>query len=193
MRVWQVQESMTRTIFRCFFALLCCGLFAGCASAGSDRKPLAADLQVQVVVPPTWRPIHDDDTAEAFALLLIREFRSHGYRGRIVHREHPGAVDDASPLLTVSLAQWRIGRLGDPECLFNARLLNSAGENIDLGMFVSSGFTSLRARPGYGRPLEMAYALEHAARDAVRDLFRRVAESGQVPNLIRKHGPPGGS
>lgn len=177
---------MNTTLSRCLPALLCAGLLVGCASVRSGAKSPPADLQVQVVVPPGWHPMHADDAAEAFALLLIQEFRSHGYRGNVVHRGYAELVDGSAPLLTVSLAEWRIGRLGDPECLFNARLRNTTGKDFDLGMFVGSSFTSMRSRTGYGGPLALADALEQAARDAVRDLFRRVAETGQIPELGRK-------
>lgn len=177
---------MNASLLRPVLALALLGSVAGCASTRPTTPAPPADLQVQVNVPPTWRPMIDDDAAETLASLLRTEFRRHGYKGHIVYREHRDPIDDSLPLLTVNLAEWRLSRTGNAECLFNARLRNAAGEDTDLGMVASTEFTTLRGRVGFGRTLEIADALERAARDALRDLHRRVADSGQVPDLVRK-------
>lgn len=166
--------------------LLALGLLSGCATGPAGKPTPPPDLQVQVNVPPSWRPMLDDDAAETLASLLRAEFRRSGYTGNIVYLRAHETPQDAVPLLTVNLAEWRLSRTGNAECLFNARLRNATGEDTDLGMVTSTDFTSLRGRVGMGRALELADSLERAALDAMRDLYRLVADTGQVPNLARR-------
>lgn len=128
----------------------------------------------------------DDDAAETLASILRSEFRRNGYKGNIVYVPHFDQVQETVPTLTVNLAEWRLSRTGNAECLFNARLRTADGQDADLGMVTSMDFTPLRGRPGIGRAYEVADSLERAAVDAMRDLFRRTADTGQVPNLIRR-------
>lgn len=157
---------------------------AACSSAVSSSPARLVDLQVQVDVPPTWRPFVDDNLADALARLLSDNFRRHGYAGYIEHVEPPRAANPDLPLLTLRMMEWRITRTGNAECTFSATLRTSAGET-DLGMVSSTEFTWIRERGRFGlaRAHETADALEGAATAAMRELYARVARTGQVPGL----------
>lgn len=178
---------MNMVIPRLVLAVICTGLAAGCSSPARSTPAPPADLQVQVDVPPLWRPIVNDDVAEALAGILRDRFRRAGYQGRILYLAPLDEAAPNRPLLTLALTEWRLSRTGNAECLFTARLRTSAGET-DLGMFSSTQFAWVResGRIGALRAYAVADALEDAAGDAMRDLYRRLADTGQVPGLSRR-------
>jgi hypothetical protein len=154
------------------------------ADAKKAAKP--ADLQVQVNVPPTWRPFLDDDVAEAFTYRLIDVFRSRGYQGEIVQvtTADPGRND--LPTIEVFLTEWRIDRTGNAQCTFTAALKTPAGEK-ELGLKTGMAiFWPDGPRWGLGRRVDTANALEDAAREALRDLYKAVAQTGLVAGLAEK-------
>ena len=159
-------------MLRCVFAGLVIALLAACTSTqrAADTRP--ADLQVQVNVPPTWRPIIDDDIAETFSYLLRAEFERSGYAGNIVY-VHPGETPvESAPLLVVNLSEWRVNRTGEAECLFSADLRTPNAGERDLGFTTRMDMMGLMNRGGFGlaRAYDYAYALENAANMALRDL-----------------------
>lgn len=148
--------------------------------AADPNEPVA--LQVRVDVPPTWRPFLDDDISEAFASRVADSFRQRGFDGRIrtiAQRDEP--VPEL-PLLQVQLTEWRIDRLGHARCTFSASLRSADGQR-DLGIFTDSSLFSVSSggRWHLSRVFDQANALEDAADNALRDLYRSVVKSRLLP------------
>lgn len=170
-------------------AALLIGLLAApspARAATPDAKGMKiADLQLQINVPPTWRPFLDEDIAEALASILTDTFKRRGYAGVIDFiEENRRAPNPDLPLLTLNLMQWRIDRVGNAECTLTAELAVPGQPKRDLGIVTQTQFTWIQERGHYGlRRFEIADALEDAAADAMRDLFKRVANTGLLPGF----------
>ncbi len=154
--------------------------------AGKKEVPPPA-LQVQVDVPPAWHPLVEDDVAEALAAVLERNFQRSGFERPIAFLRMPDEPQPAIPLLTLRLQEWRLGRTQNAECTFTA-VLRANGKEYDLGLFTGTRLTWITqsGRWGFGRAHEVADALESAAREAMRDLYRKVAATNAVPDLAVK-------
>jgi len=152
------------------------------ASATDKPAPVKADLQLQITVPPTWRPFLDDRIAESLAGILSDTFKRRGYAGVVEFLpEGERAPNPDLPLLTLNLLTWRIDRVGNAECTVNAGLLVPGTPKHDLGIVTQTQITWIQERGRYGfRGFEVADALEDAATAAMRDLFQRVREVGLV-------------
>lgn len=150
------------------------------AAAPDAQGMKVVDLQLQINVPPTWRPFLDDDIAEALASILTDTFKRRGYAGVIDFiEEHRRAPNPDLPLLTLNLIQWRIDRVGNAECTLTADLAVPGQPKRELGVVTQTQLTWIQERGRYGfRRFEIADALEDAATDAMRDLFKRVADTG---------------
>jgi len=166
-------------------AVLSLGLFAAAsarAAASEAKGAKVADLQLQINVPPTWRPFLDDDIAQALANILTDTFKRRGYAGVIDYLEADcRAPNPDLPLLTLNLMQWRIDRVGNAECTLTAELAAPGRPKRDLGIVTQTQITWIQERGRYGfRHFEIADALEDTASEAMRDLFKRVADTGLV-------------
>ena len=153
----------------------------------AKKEPAPPALQVQVDVPPAWHPLVEDDVAEALAAILERNFRQSGFDRQIAFLRLADDPQPATPLLTLRLQEWRLGRTQNAECTFTA-VLRANGKEYDLGLFTGTRLTwvSQSGRWGFGRAHEVADALESAAREAMRDLYRKVAATHAVPDLAVK-------
>jgi hypothetical protein len=175
---------MNRTIIQ--LACLTLGLIflAGCQSANNPQPP--PDLQVQVDVPAVWRPMIDDDIAEAIGSIVRNEFRRQGYTGNVQYLRRGEEPMGGVPVLALYLNQWRLSRTGTAECVLSAKLRTADGET-DLGLVESTEFTWLGSsgRVSAVRQLEIADAFEKSASNAIRDLYRRLADTALVPGLSR--------
>lgn len=152
------------------------------ASAAGKPAPTKADLQLQITVPPTWRPFLDDRLAESLAGILSDTFKRRGYAGVVEFLpEGERAPNPDAPLLTLNLLTWRIDRVGNAECTVSAGLLVPGAPKRDLGIVTQTQITWIQERGRYGlRGFEVADALEDAATAAMRDLFQRVSDTGLV-------------
>ncbi|MBI2510710.1 MAG: hypothetical protein HYV96_01910 [Opitutae bacterium] len=165
-------------------ATLIAGVVTAAASsqaAAPDAKGMKiADLQLQINVPPTWRPFLDDDIAESLAGILTDTFKRRGYTGIVDYiEEGRRAPNPDLPLLTLNLIQWRIDRIGNAECTLNAELAVPGNAKRELGIVTQTRLTWIQERGRYGfRRFEIADALEDAATEAMRELFKRVADTG---------------
>lgn len=152
--------------------------FAGAIAAEEQDERV---LQVQVNVPPTWRPWLEDDIADVFANRVEEVFRRHGFDGR-VERVDPvvDELDEARPLLTINLIEWRIRRSGMIECTFTASLQN--GNTVhQFGLYTTSRIRWLNAPGRFG----LARAFEDAADTALDDLAEDIARTEPIPGLRR--------
>jgi hypothetical protein len=155
------------------------------APAADSRKtpPKPVELQVVVDVPPTWRPFLEDDIAEALYYRLSETFHRGGYKGEMIQLDRFDHRNADIPTLEVSLTEWRIDRIGNAQCTMTARLMTPSGEQ-NLGLISGTAiFWPDGNRWGFGRRLETADALEDAANDAARDVFRAVGKTGLVPGF----------
>jgi hypothetical protein len=160
------------------------------ALLAADRAKEAAkapDLQVQVDVPASWQPFLMDDIAEALGRVLADSFKRRGYAGNIQQVGLPETAKPDLPLLTVRLHEWRISRTGNAECTLTATL-RAGGKEHDLGIvsYTDLSWIQSRGRFGVARDYAVAEAYEDAAGGAMRELFKRVAATGAVPNLAEK-------
>lgn len=157
------------------------------AADSAAKSAQVADLQVQIDVPPSWRPFLDDDIADALARVLRENFRRRGYRGEIDYLDDRRAPNPDLPLLVVRLHEWRITRTGQAECTFTSSL-RAGGHETDLGLVSNTALTWIRERNRFGLAAahDAANAYEDAAGGAMRDLYRRVADTGRVPGLELK-------
>lgn len=155
------------------------------AEPSSAKAAKIADLQLQVNVPPAWRPFLDDDIAEALAGIATDTFKRRGYTGVIDFIEEGRRVPNPDlPLLTLNLMQWRIDRTGNAECTLTADLSVPGKPKRNLGVVTQTQITWIQERGRYGfRRFEVANALEDAATDAMRELFQRVADADLVPGI----------
>lgn len=165
------------------------GLLAPFASAraapSSAQGAKIADLQLQINVPPTWRPFLDDDIADALASIATETFKRRGYSGVLDFIEEGRRVPNPDlPLLTLNLMQWRIDRVGNAECTLTAELAMPGKPERNLGVVTQTQITWIQERGRYGlRRFEVANALEDAASEAMRDLFKRIAETSLLPGF----------
>jgi hypothetical protein len=161
--------------------LIVFGAVAPRAASAEPAEPAASPpgtLQVQVNIPPSWRPMFEDQITEAFFSYIAHVFRREGYTGEMVEVRR---FDEPSPgccLLTINLVEWRMNHAGNINCTFTANL-QTERTTRHLGVF--SGL-SFRWMSGPGR-FGLADAFESAAEDAIRDLHRSLARTELVPGL----------
>lgn len=172
-------------------AAVCSATLMAVAAGKTDKTDPAAkpaDLQLQINVPPTWRPFLDDRIADSLAGILTDTFKRRGFTGVIDFiPDAERAPKPNLPLLTLNLLTWRIDHVGNAECTLSAGLSAPGGEKRDLGIVTQTQITWIQERGRYGlRGFEVANALEDAATAAVRDLYKRVDETG----LVQGFPPP---
>jgi hypothetical protein len=163
--------------------VLMCGLLGAATSIAAPAQGArpAADpgtLQVQVNVPPSWRPMFEDRVTETFVTYIEEVFRRQGFKGKIVEVRW---YDEPSPgccLLTINLTEWRMNHIGNIDCVFTANLQTDRATR-HLGIF--SGM-SLRWMSGPGR-FGLSDAFGDAAEDAIRQLYSSMAKTELVPGL----------
>jgi len=170
-------------------ALAAFAQFGLVSPAAADQKsaPQAADLQVLIDVPPTWRPFLEDDIADALASRLMNTFQRRGYAGKIEQIAATDTPATGTPRLEIRLIEWRIGRTGNADCTLGATLKTAAGDR-DLGVITSTSIFWPQSSGHFGlnRAYDVASALDDAAETALRDLYGRVAKSGALPGLSEK-------
>ncbi len=156
------------------------------AAEKAPKAAKAADLQLLVDVPPTWRPFLEDDISDALARILRDSFQRRGYKGVIDPiEESERAPNPDLPLLTVRLHEWRITRTSLAQCTLTATLRVN-GKDHELGVLSGQQMVWFRERGRFGFPHEVADAYEDAATDAMRDLYRKVADSGLIPGMAAR-------
>jgi len=163
-------------------ALLCSALvFPFPASAEDDassKEAKVGTLQIQVNVPPTWRPLWEDRVTDAFVSYLTDVFRRQGYKGEF---DQVSAFDEPSAgccLLTIHLIEWEMNHVGNIDCTFTADL-QSKDSTRNLGVFSGMAFRWVGGPGRFG----LADAFGDAAEEASRQLYDRVARTELVPGL----------
>lgn len=159
------------------------GLLAASAQAEPAKSAEAEKpaLQVFVSVPPTFQPMLDDDIARTLAYRLEDTFRRQGYKGIVGFAAHPSDIKATVPLLQLTLVEWRVDLTNNVQCTFSAKLTDS-GKETTLGIFAGTGITWTRARDRW----RLATAFEDSANDALKDLYRRIAEQKLLPGFELK-------
>ena len=153
------------------------------APAGEEKSPPSkpGTLQVQINIPPTWRPMLEDDVAEAFASYIFDVFRRQGYRGEI---KEVRSYDEPSPgcwLLFINLTEWRMNHIGNIDCTFTANLQTDRTTR-HIGVFSGMSF---RWMSGPGR-FGLSDAFGDAAEDGIRQLYDSLARTELVPGLRKR-------
>ena len=153
------------------------------APAGNQPSPPSkpGTLQVQINIPPTWRPLMEDRITEAFASYIFDVFRREGYKGDITEVRWFEEPSPGCCLLTINLVEWRMNHVGNIDCTFTASL-QTEETTRSLGVFSGMAF---RWMSGPGR-FGLADSFEDAAEDAVRQLYDSLARTELVPGLRRR-------
>jgi hypothetical protein len=174
-----------KTLTYFYHVLAFASAFVAGASAAGDRPaqsdPSAGVLQVKVNVPPSADPLREDDVSREFLSRVYDVFQRKGYRGEIKEVTSVDEPASGSPLLTINLTEWRVDRVGNIDCTFNARL-QTGGKTERLGLFNESALRTMR---GPGRS-GLGDSFNDAAEAAIRDLYDALAKTGQVPGLRAK-------
>lgn len=166
-----------------FLALAPVAFSAQSASPGQAVPPAVAapTLEVDVVVPPSWRPMFEDRVTDAFASNVADVFHTRGYRGEIKQVSSLDQPTSIAPRLTINLVEWRMNFSGNIDCTFSATL------QVDrtvrhLGAFNGMSF---RWMSGPGR-FGAADAYNDAATDALRQLYDAVVKTELLPGATQK-------
>jgi hypothetical protein len=161
--------------------ILALALIAPIASSFALSEPVAAPmaqafaaktppLQVVVKVPPSLRPIRDDDIADIFASRVVTALRQQGYQAPIAYIGPAQEPAKDQPLLEVNLIEWKRDRVGGfVNCTFSAALETPLGTK-DLGLFSGTGISMLSRMD----PFTRFEPFDQAARDAAKELYQRV-------------------
>lgn len=146
-------------------------------------KPVAGsnNLQVIVVIPPSWHPMLEDRVDDAFVSHLADIFDQEGFRGNVVDVRQPDQPNPNFPVLTINLIDWRMNVGANVECDFGATL-QAQNAQRQLGMF--NGL-AMRWMEGPGR-FGLADTFGAAADDALRQLYRSIAQTQLVPGVVNK-------
>ena len=155
-------------------------LFATPAAAKSKVTEEPA-VQVFISVPPTFRPMLDDDIARALAYRMEETFRRQGYQGTVGFVAHPGDIKESIPVIELTLTEWRLDMTGNVQCTFSAKL--TAGKTgTNLGLFMGTGIHWTHSRDRW----RLAGAYEDSANDAMKDLYRKIATDKLLPGFELK-------
>jgi hypothetical protein len=138
-------------------------------------------LQVQINIPPSWRPLLEDRVSEAFASYVIDVFRRQGYQGDITEVRWYEEPSPGCCLLTINLTEWRMNHIGNIDCTFTANLQTEQA-NRHLGIFSGMSF---RWMSGPGR-FGLSDAFGEAAEDGIRQLYDSLARTELVPGLRKR-------
>lgn len=179
---------MKPIVFRCLplsvllFALAACSTATGPTATITNGPVSGPDaLQVEVNMPPSWRPMLEDRITDAFVSELADQFDQRGFHGRIGQLYPTDQPAPGSPLLTINLIEWRMGFTGNINCTFAATVRNN-GMTRRLGLF--NGM-SLRWMSGPGR-FGLAESYDQAAKDALGQLYDAIARSQLVPGIVAR-------
>jgi hypothetical protein len=169
-----------RTLFGSVVLVLSAAMFVAAAPAANQPTPPSkpGTLQVQVNIPPTWRPMMEDRVAETFASYIFDVFRRQGYKGEITEVRWYEEPSPGCCLLTINLTEWRMNHIGNIDCTFTANIQTEKATR-HLGIFSGMSF---RWMSGPGR-FGLADGFEDAAEDAIRHLYDELARTELVPGL----------
>ncbi len=116
-----------------------------------------------------------DDITTAFAQRLDEVFHRQGFQGEIRQIALLDQPARALPLLTINLTEWRVDLVGNITCTFTGNVQTGETKR-SLGIFTESAF---RWMSGPGR-FGLADSLGQAAEGAIRQLYDKLARSGQL-------------
>ena len=156
-------------------ALLLLPLAASAAERSDQGSPA---LQVQVDVPASVDPLHEDDVIEVFVDAVREAFRRRGYDGRIDELDWADDVKPDAPLLAVRLLRWERNRTGGIDCTFGASVRPVGGKEQSLGTFTQTEL---------GLAITNRWTLHEAFRDAAEraaeQMYRRLAKLDVIPGI----------
>jgi hypothetical protein len=157
--------------------------FAAAAFAGPSPTSVAPHPKLALVVnvPPSMHPFRDDNIANAIADDVAAEFQHDGYHGLIDYDyRSPGSSRSDVPRLELSLIEWRLTLTHSIECTFSANLITPNGTK-NLGVFTGTSLVM-----GFrDDPFMLADDYDGAARDAIDDLYRMLANKNLLPAAPR--------
>lgn len=162
------------------FRLLCAAVVAAFAftlpSHAKEKKTTEpVDLYLSVKIPSLMGDtIRHDDTAEIFISRVFESFRAAGYKGRMDDDDFAKPTGDQR-LLEFNIMEWRPDRTGMITCTFTASVTRENEKPVRLGVFTTS---SMRLGGG---PLASSNAYEDSAKDALRDVYKKLVKDNLLP------------
>lgn len=152
-------------------------------SATVTNAPVAGANNVQVVltIPPSWHPMLEERTDDAFVSHLSDIFQQAGFQGNLVDVRYPDQPNSAYPILAINVTDWRMNVTGEVECDFTATL-QTQNSVQPLGSF--NGI-SIRWMNGPGR-FGLADTYGAAADDALRQLYNAIARTRTLPGFVSR-------
>jgi hypothetical protein len=162
---------------------------SSCANTGTSGSTSITDapvvgannLQVVMTIPPSWYPMLEDRIDDAFVSHMADVFRQEGFQGNLVDVRPPDQPNPAYPVLSINLVDWRMDHTGSVQCDFGAALQTQTGR-VHLGTF--NGM-AIRWMAGPGR-FGLADTYGNAVDDALRQLYRSIAQTQMMPGTIRR-------
>ncbi len=173
-----------KTILSLCLGAAVAALFTACASSPM-RAPTASTganrpvrLQLTVDIPSSMNRVAEEDVAEAFAYHVSAALHDQGVRGSIHYIVQGDPVAPGTPVLAITLREWRVDPLGNVDCTFSALLRTPAGQR-DLGLFTGNSMMRWDRPDWYERQQDF----EDAARDALNNLARRMRDTGLLADV----------
>lgn len=151
------------------------------ATLAASQTTTPPVLQVSVDVPPTWRPMLEDDIADAFFYRIRDTFKSAGLQGELKELSRGDQANETIPVLEIRLMEWRINRIGNIDCTFGASLKQD-GKEHNLGLF--SG-TSLVWTMGVHDRWDLSRGFDDSAQSALKDLYRKLVAKKLLPAPVK--------
>ena len=167
--------------FRLLLVVLAGLVTTGISARAVNASAAPGTLQVQVIVPPSWQPMFESKVADAFSTHLSDVFRRRGFAGKIQEVSDYSVPSPGCTLLTITLIDWRMNRIGDIDCTFAASLQNDHAVR-QLGIFNGMAFRWMNPTGRFG----LADTFGDAAEQAVRTLYDAVVKS----HLVAELSPP---
>lgn len=181
--------NATRTVLLVFTLGLAMSVLTSCTTTGANSLgstvitdapvPGSNNLQVVMTIPPSWHPLLEDRIDDAFVSHIADIFEQEGYRGNVVDVRLPDEPNPAYPLLTINLIDWRMNVTGDVECDFGAAVQTQTATR-QLGLFSGLAMRWMELPGRFG----LADTYGEAADDALRRLYRSIAQTQLVPGFV---------
>jgi hypothetical protein len=177
--------TMKSSIILSFLLAAIAALLSPTAAANSPAPPAPVTraepsrptvLQVTVDMPASMRPLISDEIARAFADRVADALRRQGCKAKIHYVASPDDAKADQPRLAIHLLEWRTDHVGYVNCTFAADLSSPQGKK-DLGLFLGTAMMTFARHDWLARGEQF----DDAAREALGDLYRRIAGTHLLP------------
>lgn len=175
----------TPRVLRLFGAAAIAACLVVLPTSAREKKPAEpVDLYLSVKVPSLIGDlIRHDEVADIFVSRVFESFRASGYKGRM-DDDDSAKPTGAQRLIEFNILEWRPDHVGNITCTFTASLVRENEKPVRLGVFTTS---SMRLGSG---SLGASSAYEDSAKDALRDLYRKLEKDRLLPEKSETNPEP---